>query len=111
MTARAKQVPGYHATVTLSDAVIVVARSYWQARKALDRVKVDYDRGHMAELDSAQVSQRLLAGVDEPGASARNDGDAAQALSAGCFGARGGLRGTLSRACLHGADELHRARR
>jgi isoquinoline 1-oxidoreductase beta subunit len=77
----AKQVPGYHATVTLSDAVIVVARSYWQARKALDRVTVDYERGRMAELDSAQVSQRLLAGVQEPGASARNDGDAAQALS------------------------------
>lgn len=77
----AKQMAGYHATVTLSDAVIVVARSYWQARKALDRVKVDYEPGRMADLDSAQVSQRLLAGVNEAGAPARDDGDVTQALS------------------------------
>lgn len=77
----AKQVAGYHATVALSDAVIVVAHSYWQARKALDKVKVDYDLGALATLDSAQVSQLLRAGIAEPGAVARHEGDVPTALA------------------------------
>ena len=77
----AKGVSGYHSTVPLEDGVAVLSRSYWQARKALDRVKVDYDRGALAGLDSAKVSQRLRAGFDEPGIVARNDGDVEAALA------------------------------
>jgi isoquinoline 1-oxidoreductase subunit beta len=76
----AKRVPGYEATVPLPDGVIIVARSYWQARKALDKVVVDYDLGRLAGLDSAKVSQRLREGFNAPGIVARNDGDAAIAL-------------------------------
>jgi isoquinoline 1-oxidoreductase subunit beta len=77
----AKAMPGYRATVPLPDAIIVVARSYWQARKALDAVKVEYDPGRLANLDSAEVSRLLHAGVTERGEVARHDGDVTDALA------------------------------
>ncbi len=77
----AKQVSGYHATVPIDEGVIVVARSWWQAKKALDQVKVEYDLGPLATLDSAKVSALLRAGFDKPpGVVARNEGDTAAAL-------------------------------
>jgi isoquinoline 1-oxidoreductase subunit beta len=76
-----KSMPAYRATVPLPDGVIVVAQSYWQARKALERVKVDYDPGRLAGLDSEKVSHLLRAGFDEPGVVARNDGDVQAALA------------------------------
>ncbi|HTX24737.1 MAG TPA: molybdopterin cofactor-binding domain-containing protein [Steroidobacteraceae bacterium] len=77
----AKQMPGYRATVALPDAIIVVARSYWQARKALDTVEVQYDLGRLASLDSAEVSRRLRAGITEPGEVVRHDGNVQHALA------------------------------
>jgi isoquinoline 1-oxidoreductase beta subunit len=77
----AKAIAGFHATVPLPDGVIVTARSYWQARKALEQVKVEYDAGSLAALDSARVSQLLHEGFEEPGALARNDGDVTAALA------------------------------
>jgi CO/xanthine dehydrogenase Mo-binding subunit len=79
--AEARTVKGYHSTVTLPDGVVVLASSYWQARKALAKLKVQYDLGAMAGLDSAEVSRRLHAGFDEEGRVARNDGDVATALA------------------------------
>lgn len=76
-----QSMPGYHSTVRLDDGVVVLARSYWQARKALERVVVDYDPGHLAGLDSQKVSEALHAGFAEPGAVARNDGDVERALA------------------------------
>jgi isoquinoline 1-oxidoreductase beta subunit len=77
----AKKIAGYHATVALPDGVIAVARSYWQAKKALEQIQVDYEPGVLAGLDSAKVSQLLHDGFNEPGAVARNDGDALTALA------------------------------
>jgi isoquinoline 1-oxidoreductase beta subunit len=76
-----RSMPAYHSTVPIEDGVVVVARSYWQARKALERVRVDYDLGRLADLDSEGVSRRLRAGFDEQGIVARNDGDVEAALS------------------------------
>jgi isoquinoline 1-oxidoreductase subunit beta len=76
-----KSMPAYRATVPLEDGVVVLAQSYWQARKALERVKVDYDLGPLADLDSEKVSKELHAGFDEPGTVARNDGDVEAALA------------------------------
>lgn len=78
---RARKMPGFHATVALPDGVIVVARSYWQATKALAQVKVDYDLGALAGMDSAHVSQILRVGFAEPGTVARDEGDATAALA------------------------------
>src|SRR5579862_366873 len=77
----ARNLPGFHSTVSMPDGVMVLARSYWQARKALEQVKVEYDPGALAKLDSATVSQRLRAGFKEAGTLARNEGDAERALA------------------------------
>lgn len=76
-----RSVSGYQTTVPLPDGVIVIARSYWQARKALERVRVEFDPGRLAGLDSEQVSRRLREGFAEPGIIARNDGDTEAALA------------------------------
>ncbi len=78
----AKRMAGYHATVPLPDGVISVAQTYWQAKKGLDLVKVEYEPGPLANLDSAKVSQLLRAGFAESGEVARNDGDVRRALAA-----------------------------
>jgi isoquinoline 1-oxidoreductase beta subunit len=76
----ARNIAGFHSVVPLPDGLIVTARSYWQARKALEQVKVDYEPGALGALDSAKVSQLLHAGLEEPGAVVRHDGDAPAAL-------------------------------
>jgi isoquinoline 1-oxidoreductase beta subunit len=73
--AKARAAPGFHTTVALPDGVIVVARSYWQAKKALALVSVDYDLGPLAGMDSPTVSARLHAGFNEKGTVARDDGN------------------------------------
>jgi isoquinoline 1-oxidoreductase beta subunit len=77
----ARRLPGYRATVRLPDAVIVVADRYWQARQALEAIKVEFDPGKLGDVDSAEVSRRLQAGVLEAGAVVRHDGDAPGALA------------------------------
>jgi isoquinoline 1-oxidoreductase beta subunit len=78
----AKRMPGYRTTVPLPDGVIVVARSYWQAKKALDQVKVVYEPGALAGWDSVRVTRTLHEGFDEPGKLARHEGDVPAALEA-----------------------------
>jgi isoquinoline 1-oxidoreductase beta subunit len=79
--AKAKAAPGFHSTVALPDGVIVVAGSYWQAKKALGLVTVDYDLGALAGVDSAMVSQRLHDGFNEKGIVARDDGNVDSAFA------------------------------
>jgi isoquinoline 1-oxidoreductase subunit beta len=76
-----KTMPGYHSTVATDDGVIILAQSYWKARKALERVQADYDLGPLAGLDSAKISEQLRSGFGEPGTVARNDGDVETALA------------------------------
>lgn len=78
---KARATPGFHSTVALPDGVIVVARSYWQAKKALSLVAVDYDLGALAGVDSAKVSQRLHDGFNEKGIVARDDGNVDSAFA------------------------------
>ncbi len=78
---KAKAAPGFHTTVALPDGVIVVARSYWQAKKALALVSVDYELGALAGVDSAAVSQRLHDGFNEKGTVARDDGNVDSAFA------------------------------
>jgi isoquinoline 1-oxidoreductase beta subunit len=78
--AAAGTVKGYHSTVALPDGVIVLASSYWQARKALDKVTVVYDLGALAGVDSAKISGMLRTALDAPAPVAREEGDAPAAL-------------------------------
>lgn len=76
----ARGIRGYHSTVALDDAVVVLADSWWQARKALEAVKVQFEPGRMATLDSARISAQLRAAFNEPAKVVRNDGDVEAAL-------------------------------
>jgi isoquinoline 1-oxidoreductase beta subunit len=76
----AEKISGYHSTVTLPDGVITIARSYWQAKKALDKVTVEYDLGPLAGVDSAKISALLHTALDAAAPVARSDGDALTAL-------------------------------
>ena len=77
----ARGMKGFHSTVALPNGVIVLANTYWQAKSALDKVKVEFDPGKLGGIDSAKVSALLHAGFDEQGAVVRNEGDADKALA------------------------------
>jgi isoquinoline 1-oxidoreductase subunit beta len=77
-----RQVSGYIATVPMNDAVIVVARSFWQAKKASELLKVEYDLGKLADLDNAKITAQLRDALAKPGTVTRNDGDATKAFNA-----------------------------
>ena len=105
---KARAAAGFHSTVALPDGVIVVARSYWQAKKALALVTVDYDLGALAGVDSAKVSQRLHDGFSEKGTVAREDGnvDAAFANVASTGPAPAGGAGFVAAAQAAGTPSL-----
>ncbi len=62
--------------VKLDDAVAVVADNYWRANEALKALKIAWDGGAAAKMDSAKIRADYLAGLDGPKIEARNDGDA-----------------------------------
>jgi isoquinoline 1-oxidoreductase subunit beta len=73
---RARSMPGVKAVVLTSSGIAVIAESWWQARKARDAVRIEWEAGPNAALDDAQIAQTLRRGAAEPGRVARNDGDA-----------------------------------
>ncbi len=78
----ARRMPGFHTTVPLPDGVMVVARSYWHARKALAQVRTEYELGKLAGVDSPKISQIMREAFNGPSAVARSEGDAPAALAA-----------------------------
>jgi CO/xanthine dehydrogenase Mo-binding subunit len=77
---KARAMPGFIATVLTSSGVVVVADSWWRARKARDQLQIDWDAGPNAELNDAKIAQTLRKGAQGSGRVARNDGDAAAAI-------------------------------
>jgi len=88
-SAAAEAMPGVRKVVVTSRGVVVVADHFWQARQARDALKVTWDDGPNARLDTAAVFA-TLATAARPGAgiAVRSDGDAAGAIA----GARRKLR-------------------
>ncbi|MBS0395592.1 MAG: xanthine dehydrogenase family protein molybdopterin-binding subunit [Proteobacteria bacterium] len=80
-SAAAEKMPGVVKVVTTSGGVAVVAEHYWQARQARDALKVEWDPGANARLDTAAIRAGLKA-AKGASQSARKDGDAAAALKA-----------------------------
>jgi len=79
----ASAMPGVHAVVPTSTGVVVVADHYWQARKALNALEIEWNAGPNADLDSRGIAA-TLANAARPGSGipVRSDGDAAAALKA-----------------------------
>lgn len=73
------KVPGVSQVVRIEDAVAVVARNTWAARKGLAALRVTWNEGANAKLTTADLVAELDAGLDKPGLVAVNTGDAAAA--------------------------------
>lgn len=81
-SAVAETMPGVRQVVATSRGVVVVADHWWQARQARDALKVSWDDGPNARLDTDGVFA-TLARAAQPGAglAVRSDGDAAAAIA------------------------------
>jgi isoquinoline 1-oxidoreductase beta subunit len=81
-SATAAAMPGVRGIVTTSGGVVAVAEHFWQARQARDALKVSWDDGPNARLDTPGIF-RTLAQAAQPGAgiAVRSDGDAAAAIA------------------------------
>lgn len=67
----AEGMPGVHSVHALEDAVAVVADSYWEASRALARVRVEWAPGEAANFDSEAMRAELRAMVVDARAEAR----------------------------------------
>ncbi|MEX0960371.1 MAG: xanthine dehydrogenase family protein molybdopterin-binding subunit [Burkholderiales bacterium] len=72
---RAKNVSGVKNVVQYSRGVAVVADSYWQAKKAVDLLYVEWDKGPNADLDMRKIWNGLEEASKQPGAVFREHGD------------------------------------
>ncbi len=77
----ARKLRGVKQIVKLVNAVAVVATNTWYARQGLAALKVEWDEGVNAKLDTAGVRALMTAALDRPGVIARNDGDAGAAVA------------------------------
>ena len=80
-SAAAEKMPGVIKVVATQSGVAVVADHYWQAHTARDALKITWDAGPNAHLDTAAIRAGLKSAKGAP-LSARKDGDAAAALKA-----------------------------
>ncbi|MEX1033131.1 MAG: xanthine dehydrogenase family protein molybdopterin-binding subunit [Cellvibrionaceae bacterium] len=74
----AEQQPGVRKVFAIHNGVAVVADGYWQARQAANKVKVEWDKGPLAGLNSATIRERQEHALDhaETIVEAENEGDA-----------------------------------
>ncbi|KDP89502.1 aldehyde oxidase [Cupriavidus sp. SK-3] len=74
---------GVHRVVNLGEGIGVIADHYWTARTALAEVKIQWDEGQAAKLDTAAIRASLEQAASRPGVVVRQAGDAQAALSKG----------------------------
>jgi len=74
---------GVRRLVRLTDAVAVVATSWWQAKQALAALPVTWDMVGNGQVSSRTIEEALREGLSQPDGVGRRDGDVAAAL-AGC---------------------------
>lgn len=70
----AKAVPGVRQVVQVPSGVAVVADHYWAAKLGRDALKVDWDLGPQAGLDSTQLHEQFRKLAATPGSSAAKKG-------------------------------------
>ena len=79
---KAMAVKGVRQVVEIDNALAVVADSFWSAKLGRDALEVKWDEGKLAGLNSADISRAFVEAAKQQGLVARNEGDAASALSA-----------------------------
>jgi isoquinoline 1-oxidoreductase beta subunit len=73
-------VPGVRHVVRIDAGVAVVADGFWAAKQGREQLKMKWDEGVHAQLNSASIRQRFKAAASKEGVIARNEGDAVKAL-------------------------------
>jgi isoquinoline 1-oxidoreductase beta subunit len=82
-SAAALALPGIRRVLPTESAVIVVAEHFWQAKKARDALRIDWQPGANATLDNAAIWARINEAATKPGLSALASDDVADALKSG----------------------------
>ncbi len=79
----ALKLPGVRKVKAVPEGVAVIAEHFWAARQGREALKIDWDLGPLAALDSAVQGREYAALAETPGALAAERGDAAAALGDG----------------------------
>src|SRR5215475_5200040 len=79
----AKKLPGVRQVVVLDDLVAVVGDHMWAAWQGLDALKVTWDEGPNAKINSADIWNELRAASKKDGVVAKSEGDVAKGLAQG----------------------------
>ena len=77
----AKAVPGVRHVIQIDRGVAVVADGFWPAKLGREALRIDWDEGPLAKLDSRKQGDEYAALAKKPGAVAKKEGDAANAFS------------------------------
>lgn len=75
-----KQIKGVVNVVQVPTGVAVIADNYWAAKQGRDALKVDWDLGQNAGLDSKKMVEEYRALAATPGATAAKAGDSASTI-------------------------------
>ena len=78
---KTKTIPGVKDVLRISNGVAVLADNTWSAMEGRRVLKVQWDEGAMATVNSPAISQDFAAQALKPGAVARKEGDAAASLA------------------------------
>jgi isoquinoline 1-oxidoreductase beta subunit len=79
----AKKIPGVRQIVVLDDLVAVVGDHMWAAKKGLDALRIEWNEGPNAKLNSKAVWDDLRAASEKEGVVAKSTGDIAKGLTTG----------------------------
>ena len=79
--AAALQVPGVVRVERVGDGVAVLAQSTWAAFRGREALRVTWDEGPLATLDSAAIRAKFAELAKQPGQTARQEGRGAAALT------------------------------
>ncbi|MGP8439103.1 molybdopterin cofactor-binding domain-containing protein [Paraburkholderia fungorum] len=77
----AKAVPGVVSVVQVPGGVAVVAKGFWAAKQGRDALKIEWDDSAAEKRSSDAIMAEYRQLAEQPGASARKDGDATQAIA------------------------------
>ncbi|HET8564466.1 MAG TPA: xanthine dehydrogenase family protein molybdopterin-binding subunit [Candidatus Binatia bacterium] len=72
---RARGMSGVRKIVAVPSGVAVIADTFWQAKKARDALRIDWDDGAMRTFSTSQMMQQYREQAKSPGKSVRREGD------------------------------------
>jgi isoquinoline 1-oxidoreductase subunit beta len=77
----ASAVPGVVKVVQVPGGVAVIAKGFWAAKKGRDALEVKWDDSHAEKRGSSEIMAEYKKLAEQPGMSARKEGDAAGAMA------------------------------